>query len=114
MSELHFLKSADRQFRFYKSLGEGAMEQLSEDGLFWQPNRESNSIAVIVRHLHGNMLSRWTNLLTEDGEKPWRNRDSEFEQDLNSKLELLQLWKQGVNPSGRGPPMISSPIFVGE
>jgi hypothetical protein len=63
----------------YKALGDKTFAQLSEQQLHVQPNNESNSIAIIIQHLHGNMRSRWTNFLTEDGEKPWRNRDAEFE-----------------------------------
>lgn len=67
-----------KRFEYYKSLGDKTFEQLSEEDFFWQYNEESNSIAVIVKHIAGNMLSRWTNFLTEDGEKSWRNRDEEF------------------------------------
>ena len=95
MANISFLKSADRQFRYYKSLGDKAMEQISDEQLFLQPNEESNSIAVIVKHLWGNMLSRWTNFLTEDGEKPWRQRDAEFENDLHTRQDVLQLWEEG-------------------
>ncbi|MCC6724441.1 MAG: DUF1572 family protein, partial [Saprospiraceae bacterium] len=63
--------------------------------LFWQFNPESNSIATIVKHLWGNMLSRWTDFLTSDGEKEWRQREAEFENDLTSRTELLQKWNEG-------------------
>src|SRR5688572_27054586 len=92
---ISYLKSAERQFLYYKKLGEGAMEQLEAESLFWQPNEESNSIAIIVKHLHGNMLSRWTNFLTEDGEKPWRQRDEEFEVHNYSKQQVLDIWEKG-------------------
>jgi hypothetical protein len=92
-----YLKSADRQFRYYKRLGEQAMEQLTPEQLFWQPDEESNSIAVIVQHLRGNMLSRWTNFLTEDGEKPWRNRDGEFEAGPCSREDVIAAWEEGWN-----------------
>lgn len=91
----HYLKSVDRQFRYYKMLGEKAMQQLSDAALFYQPNEESNSIAIIVKHLWGNMLSRWTNFLTEDGEKPWRQRDAEFEATIKTREELLEKWEEG-------------------
>jgi hypothetical protein len=95
MAELGFLKSMDRQFRYYKSLGEKAMEQLDEPLLFIQPNDDSNSIATIVKHMHGNMLSRWTDFLTTDGEKPWRHRDAEFENDLPTREAVMHRWEEG-------------------
>lgn len=95
MTTTSFLKSAERQLLYYKKLGEQAMEQIGEAELFWQPNEESNSIAVIVKHLWGNMLSRWTNFLTEDGEKPWRQRDAEFDNDLKTREALMQKWNEG-------------------
>lgn len=95
MADLAYLKSIDRQFRYYKSLGEKAMAQLDEKTLFHQPNEDSNSIATIVKHLWGNMLSRWTDFLTTDGEKEWRERDAEFENDLQSKEAMMQKWEEG-------------------
>ncbi len=93
--EKEYLESAIKQFEYYKLLGEKAMEQLPAEKLFWQYNEESNSIAIIVKHLWGNMLSRWTDLMTSDGEKEWRNRDAEFENDVKSKEELLAKWNEG-------------------
>ena len=90
-----YLESTIKQFEYYKLLGEKSMEQLPEEKLFWQFNSESNSIAIIVKHLWGNMLSRWTDFLTSDGEKEWRNRDAEFENDILSKEELLAKWNEG-------------------
>jgi hypothetical protein len=90
-----YLESTIKQFEYYKLLGEKAMDQLPEEKLFWQFNSESNSIATIVKHLWGNMLSRWTDFLTSDGEKEWRNRDAEFENDIQSKEELLAKWNEG-------------------
>ncbi|HEY5369781.1 MAG TPA: DUF1572 family protein [Hanamia sp.] len=90
-----YLNSVKKQFSQYKLMGEKTMEQLNEENLFWQYNEQSNSIAIIVRHLWGNMLSRWTNFLTEDGEKPWRQRDAEFENVIKSKGELLAKWNAG-------------------
>ena len=75
----NYLESAIKQFEYYKMLGEKTFEQLTDEQLFWQYNQESNSIATIVKHLWGNMLSRWTDFLTTDGEKEWRKRDAEFE-----------------------------------
>lgn len=90
-----YLPNTIKLAAYYKSLGEKAMEQLDETALFWQPDKESNSIAIIVSHLAGNMLSRWTNFLSEDGEKSWRNRDQEFENQFQSKSELLNAWNKG-------------------
>lgn len=73
------MNNIKNQFLYYKLLGENTFEQLSEKDFFWQYNNESNSIAIIVNHIAGNMLSRWTDFLTRDGEKEWRNRDQEFE-----------------------------------
>lgn len=86
-----------KRFQYYKELGEKTFAQLSEEQLFWQFNEESNSIAIIVKHLAGNMLSRWTNFLTEDGEKSWRNRDAEFVNDFKTKAEVLEFWEKGWN-----------------
>jgi hypothetical protein len=91
----NYLESVKKQFLYYKQLGEKAMEQLQEQDLFWQYNEESNSISTIVNHLSGNMLSRFTDFLTSDGEKPWRNRDNEFEPKITSKKELMTLWNKG-------------------
>ncbi|MFD0749694.1 DUF1572 family protein [Mucilaginibacter calamicampi] len=90
-----YLKSAIKQFEYYKGVGEKTMSQLKDADLFWQANNECTSIAIIVQHLHGNMLSRWTDFLTSDGEKPWRNRDAEFEEIINTRDELMQKWNEG-------------------
>lgn len=95
--EDNYLKSVKLQFEYYKTLGEKTFDQLNEDELFWQFNEESNSIAVIVNHLWGNMKSRWTDFLTSDGEKEWRNRDLEFEPIIKSKTALLEKWYDGWN-----------------
>src|SRR4051812_14478849 len=92
---MKFLESNLRLFRYYKSLGEKAIAQVTDESLFHQYNEDSNSIAIIVQHLWGNMLSRWTNFLTEDGEKPWRERDAEFEAVTNTREELLKRWEDG-------------------
>ncbi|HCS20604.1 MAG TPA: hypothetical protein DIW47_08590 [Bacteroidetes bacterium] len=86
-----------KQFAYYQSLGEKTMAQVPDEGLFWQPNSESNSIATIVKHLWGNMLSRWTDFLTTDGEKPWREREAEFDNDLMTREEVMEKWKEGWN-----------------
>jgi hypothetical protein len=90
-----FLTSAKKQFLYYKTLGEKAINQLEPDQLFFSANEDTNSISIIVKHLHGNMLSRWTDFLTTDGEKETRNRDSEFEGELKDKEELLKKWNEG-------------------
>ena len=91
----NYLESVKKQFLYYKTLGEKAMEQLEPEQLFVSTNDDTNSIAVIVKHISGNMLSRWTDFLTSDGEKEWRNRDDEFESTIETKEELLQLWNKG-------------------
>ncbi|WP_338876761.1 DUF1572 domain-containing protein [Spirosoma sp. SC4-14] len=90
-----YLNSVVRQFEYYKLLGDKTIEQLSDEELFWQYNEESNSIATIIKHLWGNMLSRWTDFLTSDGEKEWRNREAEFENDSTNKEEVLARWEEG-------------------
>ena len=90
-----FLDSILHQFEYYKALGEKAMVQVPEERLFWQYNEESNSIATIVKHLWGNMRSRWTDFLTSDGEKEWRDRESEFDNDITTRAELMDKWNEG-------------------
>lgn len=84
-----------KRFAYYKMLGDKSFEQLSEEQIFWQFNEESNSVAVIVKHIAGNMLSRWSDFLTEDGEKPWRNRDEEFINTFSNRDEVLEYWEMG-------------------
>ena len=93
--DLNFMQSSRKLFEYYKSLGDKAMAQIEEKDLFVKPNIESNSIAIIVQHMHGNMLSRWTDFLTSDGEKEWRNRDLEFEDDMNSETQIKEAWENG-------------------
>jgi len=95
MNSKLYLEGIKKQFHYYKSLGEYTFDQVSDEKLFWQYNETSNSIATIVKHLWGNMKSRWTNFLTSDGEKKWRKRDAEFENDIQSKEELLNKWNDG-------------------
>lgn len=90
-----FLDSAIKQFEYYKLLGEKTFDQLSDEDLCWSPSTESNSVATIVKHLSGNMLSRWTDLLTTDGEKEWRNREEEFAKTLLTRQELMNVWQKG-------------------
>src|SRR5580692_6594670 len=87
------LKDSVDLLHFYKRLGDRAMAQISDEALFATIDGESNSIAIIVKHLGGNMRSRWTDFLTSDGEKPDRNRDSEFEAPPTTRAELLALWE---------------------
>lgn len=90
-----FIPNTLKLARYYKSLGEQTMNQLSDEELLWSAGASSNSIAAIVKHLWGNMLSRWTNFLTEDGEKPWRQREAEFDNDLSHREEVLSKWNEG-------------------
>lgn len=76
-------------------LGEKTFAQVSDEALFWQYNAESNSIATIVKHLWGNMMSRWTDFLTTDGEKDWRDREAEFVNDVTDREALLAKWNEG-------------------
>ncbi|MGC1415438.1 MAG: DUF1572 domain-containing protein [Candidatus Acidiferrum sp.] len=82
-------------FHYYKKLGERAMAQCPDDCLFIALDAESNSIAIIVKHVAGNMRSRWRDFLTTDGEKPDRNRDTEFETPPASRAELMEMWERG-------------------
>jgi hypothetical protein len=84
-------------FRYCKKLSDAAMAQLNDEQLFAVLDGEMNSIAVMVKHMAGNMKSRWTDFLTSDGEKPDRNRDSEFEEPSSSRDALTNLWEQGWN-----------------
>ena len=93
--ENFYLESIKKQFEYYRMLGEKTFAQIEDEHVNWQYNEESNSIATVVKHLSGNMISRWTNFLTEDGEKTWRNREAEFENDINTKAELINIWNKG-------------------
>ena len=90
-----YLKDSLDLFRYYKKLAERAMTQCPDVGLFTALDAESNSIAVIVKHMSGNMRSRWSDFLTSDGEKPDRNRDTEFEEPPKTREELMELWERG-------------------
>src|SRR5678815_3301159 len=90
-----YLEDSLTLFRAYKKLAERAMEQVSDEQLFIALDEESNSIAIIVKHMAGNMRSRWTDFLTTDGEKPDRNRDSEFVDPSATRAALLQAWEEG-------------------
>lgn len=82
-------------FRFYKKMGERAMDQVSDDQLFEALDEEMNSIAIMAKHMAGNMRSRWTDFLTSDGEKADRNRDSEFVAPPTTRAELMKMWNEG-------------------
>ncbi|MFJ5760523.1 DUF1572 family protein [Neobacillus sp. NPDC093182] len=90
-----YLKTVTQRFNEAKITAEKAIEQLSESELFWIPNEESNSVAIIMKHMSGNMVSRWTDFFTTDGEKPYRNRDDEFVGDIKTKEQLMKMWEFG-------------------
>ncbi len=91
------LKDSISLFRYYKGLAERAMAQVPDDALFATLDSQSNSIAIVVKHIAGNLRSRWTDFLTSDGEKPYRDRDSEFEAPPASRAEMMSLWEAGWN-----------------
>ncbi|MBL7952629.1 MAG: DUF1572 family protein [Flavobacteriales bacterium] len=90
-----YLDSVRKQFAYYKLLGEKTFAQLADDELHWQHNEDTNSVATIVKHLAGNMRSRWTDFLTSDGEKEWRDREAEFENDLGTREAMVAKWEEG-------------------
>lgn len=95
-SEKIYLENVFYEFKTMKETGERAMNQIKDEDFFYQPNRDTNSIAIIIRHLSGNMLSRWTDFLTTDGEKEWRKRDEEFEEVFyTDKDDLMDRWDKG-------------------
>ena len=90
-----YLLSVIKRLSYYKELGDKTFKQLTEAEFHFQPNDESNSIAIIIQHQAGNMLSRWTDFLSADGEKEWRHRDEEFEEMGLSREQLLAIWEKG-------------------
>ena len=90
-----YLNNVKKLFEYYKLLGEKSIGRLTAEQLLYYPNENTNSIAVIVKHMRGNMLSRWTDFLTSDGEKPWRSRDDEFNEEVLTKEDVLRLWNEG-------------------
>lgn len=92
-----YLKIVQERFESVKDLGDKTISQLAEKDIHWKLNEASNSIAIIAKHLSGNMISRWTDFLTTDGEKSTRNRDQEFEEDVTSKQEMINSWEKGWN-----------------
>jgi hypothetical protein len=114
---INYLESTKHQFLYYKNIGEKAIDQLEENQLFLNFNENSNSIATIIKHLSGNMISRWTNFFTTDGEKDWRNRDAEFEHEITTKEELLKIWNSGwdcflESLNSIQPNQLSTTIFI--
>lgn len=112
-----FLESSKKQFLYYKTLGEKAIEQLEPEQLFIALNEDTNSIGTIVKHLAGNMVSRWTDFLTTDGEKEWRKRDEEFDNDIRNKTELFAVWNKGWDClfdalKGLKPEQLSEIIYI--
>src|SRR5437763_10078581 len=90
-----FLSAAINAFEANKRLADRAVEQVPDDKLRIALDENTNSIAVIMKHIAGNLLSRWTDFLTTDGEKPWRNRDDEFVDSFSGRAELLAYWERG-------------------
>ncbi|UTW64617.1 DUF1572 family protein [bacterium SCSIO 12741] len=95
--EANYIISARKQFEYYQALGSKTFDQLSDEDLFKKDHSDGNSIAIVVNHMWGNMRSRWTDFLTADGEKEWRQRDQEFEDLIQSREELLTKWEEGWN-----------------
>lgn len=91
----NYIENTILEFHRYKILGDKTFQQLSEKELHWKYSETDNSIAQIVKHISSNMLSRWTNFLEEDGEKPWRDRENEFKNPPKTKNDLIQLWETG-------------------
>lgn len=97
ISNIHidFIRIVRKKFSELMQDTEKAIVQLEEDKLFWAPNNHSNSVDIIIKHMSGNLISRWTDFLTTDGEKPTRNRDGEFESTIQTREELLEIWSEG-------------------
>jgi len=91
----NYLASVSFEFRRYKTMGDKTFAQIGDADIHWRYAETDNSIAIIVKHMIGNMLSRWTNFLTEDGEKSWRERDMEFEKPFSTKTEMITAWENG-------------------
>ena len=117
----HYLQDAVKEFRKMKAMAERALAQVSEAQLFREIDAESNSLAIIMKHLAGNMRSRWTDFLSSDGEKPDRQRDTEFElEPADTKAALLERWEDGwrrvfaaVEPL-RGDDLLKTVMIRGE
>lgn len=112
-----YLVSVKKQMLYYKTIAEKAIDQLEEEQLFVSVNEDTNSIATIMKHMAGNMLSRWTDFLTTDGEKEWRNRDGEFENNFKTKNEVLNFWNEGwacflITIDSLKPEQLSQTIYI--
>ncbi|GAB3911252.1 DUF1572 family protein [Mucilaginibacter boryungensis] len=94
-SSTNYLESSKKLFRYYKTIGDAVIERVDEQGIHWQYNEASNSLAVIIKHISGNSISRWTDFLSSDGEKPSRDRDDEFEDSGITKQQVIDLWEKG-------------------
>ena len=92
---MEYLEGTIKQLRYYQQLGTTTLERMIDEQLFAYPAPGSNSLAMIVKHMSGNMLSRWTDFRSSDGEKSWRNRDGEFADDLTTKAEVMEAWQKG-------------------
>ena len=90
-----YIEDSIAVFRYYKTLADRAVAQVTDEQIYTLLDEDANSIAIVMKHMAANMKSRWTDFLTSDGEKPWRNRDSEFEQPPATRPDLLQLWEEG-------------------
>ena len=91
----NYLENIRKLFRYYKSMGDESLTRLTEEEIHFRFEENSNSCAIIAKHMAGNMLSRWTDFLTADGEKEWRNREAEFQDYFNSKEALIEYWEKG-------------------
>lgn len=109
-----FLSSAKQQFDYYKQLAEKTFSQLSDEQLFWKFNEESNSIAIIVKHMTGNMLSRWTDLFSTDGEKEWRMRDEDLEKVVFIRQQPLTVTAAINRQLAHYPYHVGQIVFIGK
>ncbi|MBI3832343.1 MAG: DUF1572 family protein [Planctomycetes bacterium] len=94
-SDAEFIAATRAEFQRYKTLIEKSLAQLGDEDFFWRPDRESNSIAIILKHLGGNLQSRWTDFYNSDGEKDWRDRDGEFEEGGVTRGQIMESWNKG-------------------
>ena len=107
-----YLRVVRERFSYMKRTAERAMQQVSDSGLFWQDNEESNSIAIIVKHMSGNMVSRWTDFLSADGEKEDRDRDNEFVLHFSGRHEVIECWERGWHVFLQELDMIKEPDLM--
>ena len=95
LSDTNYLDNVKKTFNYYRTIGAQAMEQVSPNRINWYFHNDSNSLAILVKHMSGNLLSRFTDFLSSDGEKPWRDRDEEFVDDIVSMEQMSAIWNQG-------------------